>query len=66
MVSLGVLWLPIVLSAVLVFVLSSIIHMVLRYHNADYTCLPNEDAVREAIRSGNPAPIVLIYAAEFA
>ena len=56
MVSLGVLWLPIVLSAVLVFVLSSIIHMVLRYHNADYTRLPNEDAVREAIRSGNPAP----------
>jgi len=56
MVSLGALWLPIVLSAVLVFVLSSIIHMVLRYHNADYTRLPNEDAVREAIRSGNPAP----------
>jgi hypothetical protein len=56
MVSLGALWLPIVLSAVLVFVLSSIIHMVLRYHNADYTPLPNEDAVRAAIRSGNPAP----------
>jgi hypothetical protein len=56
MVSLGALWLPIILSAVLVFVLSSIIHMVLRYHNADYTPLPNEDAVREVIRSGNPAP----------
>jgi hypothetical protein len=56
MVSLGALWLPIMLSAVLVFVLSSIIHMVLRYHSADYTRLPNEDAVREAIRSGSPAP----------
>jgi hypothetical protein len=56
MVSLGALWLPIVLSAVLVFVLSSIIHMVLGYHNKDYTPLPNEDAVRAAIRSGNPAP----------
>ena len=56
MVSLGALWLPIVLSAVLVFVLSSIIHMVLGYHNRDYTPLPNEDAVRAAIRSGNPAP----------
>lgn len=56
MVSLGALWLPIVLSAVLVFILSSIIHMVLGYHNRDYTKLPNEDAVRAAIRSGNPAP----------
>jgi hypothetical protein len=56
MVSLGALWLPIVLSAVLVFVLSSIIHMVLGYHRSDYTRLPNEDAVRAAIRSGNPAP----------
>jgi hypothetical protein len=56
MVSLGALWLPILLSAVLVFVLSSIIHMVLGYHNSDYTRLPNEDAVRDAIRSGNPAP----------
>ena len=56
MVSLVALWLPIILSAVLVFVLSSVIHMVLRYHHADYTPLPNEDVVREAIRSGNPAP----------
>ena len=56
MVSLGALWLPILLSAVLVFVLSSIIHMALGYHNKDYTRLPNEDAVRAAIRSGNPAP----------
>jgi len=56
MVSLGALWLPIVLSAVFVFVLSSIIHMVLGYHRTDYTRLPNEDAVRAAIRSGNPAP----------
>jgi len=51
---LGALWLPIVLSAVLVFVVSSIIHMVLKYHNRDYTKLPNEDAVRAALRSGNP------------
>jgi hypothetical protein len=56
MVPLGSLWLPIVLSAVFVFVMSSIIHMVLKYHNRDYTRLPNEDAVRAAIRAGNPAP----------
>jgi hypothetical protein len=56
MVSLAALWLPILLSAVFVFVLSSIIHMVLGYHRSDYSPLPNEDAVRAAIRSGNPAP----------
>jgi hypothetical protein len=56
MVSLGALWLPILLSAVLVFIASSIIHMVFKYHHRGYTPLPNEDAVRAAIRSGNPAP----------
>jgi hypothetical protein len=56
MVSLGALWLPVLLSAVLVFVLSSVIHMVLGYHNRDYSPLPNEEAVRAAIRSGNPEP----------
>jgi hypothetical protein len=55
-VTLGELWQPIVLSAVLIFVVSSLIHMVLRYHASDYTQLPNEDAVRAAIRAGNPAP----------
>jgi len=56
MVTLGALWLPILLSAVLVFIASSIIHMALKYHNRDYTRLPNEDAVRAAIRAGNPEP----------
>jgi hypothetical protein len=58
--------LPIVLSAVLVFVLSAIIHMVLKYHNSDYKKLPNEDAARAAIRSGNPEPrqYIIPYAAE--
>jgi hypothetical protein len=56
MVGLGSLWLPVLVSAVLVFLVSAIIHMVLKYHNKDYTRLPNEDAVRAAIRAGNPAP----------
>jgi hypothetical protein len=51
-----VLWLPILLSAVVVFVISSIIHMVIKWHASDYKTLPNEDAVRAAIRAGNPAP----------
>jgi hypothetical protein len=63
---LGELWLPIVLSAVLVFVASSIIHMVLKYHNRDSTRLPNEDAVRAALRAGNPEPrqYIIPYSAE--
>jgi hypothetical protein len=64
---LAALWQPIVLSAVLVFILSAIIHMVLKYHNSDYKRLPNEDAVRAALRSGNPEPrrqYIFPYAAE--
>ena len=37
--------LPIVLSTVFVFIASSIIHMALGYHRADYTRLPSEDAL---------------------
>lgn len=50
------LWLPILLSAVVVFVISSLIHMVIKWHAGDYAALANEDAVRAAIRAGNPAP----------
>ena len=50
------LWLPILLSAVVVFVISSLIHMVFKWHASDYNPLANEDAVRDAIRAGNPAP----------
>jgi len=43
------LWLPILLSAVLVFVASSIIHMASPWHKNDYPRLPNEDAFRGAV-----------------
>ncbi|MEK7283571.1 MAG: hypothetical protein AAB249_07160, partial [Acidobacteriota bacterium] len=52
----GSLWLPVIVSAVVVFVASSILHMALKYHKADYKPLPNDDAVREALAKGNPAP----------
>jgi hypothetical protein len=48
------LWLPILVSSVLIFVASSLIHMVIRWHKADYRRLANEDAVRAAIRAGAP------------
>jgi ABC-type spermidine/putrescine transport system permease subunit II len=50
MVSIPSLWLPILLSAVAVFVASSIIHMVLGYHAADYKKLPAEDDFMAAVR----------------
>jgi hypothetical protein len=61
MVSLAQLWLPIVLAAVLVFAASSVIHMVFKWHNADYRKLDNEDAVRAAIRSSNVTPGQYIF-----
>lgn len=52
----GALWMPILLSAVLVFVVSSLIHMVLGYHGKDFKKLPNEDAVMDAMRKFSIPP----------
>lgn len=51
-----VLWLPILLSAVLVFIISSLVHMVFKWHAPEYRGFANEDAVRAAIKAGNPTP----------
>jgi len=40
MIPLTALWLPILLSAVIVFVASFIMHMLLPYHRSDYKPLP--------------------------
>ena len=50
MTGLSALWLPILVSAVIVFVASSVIHMVLPWHKSDYPKLPNEDQVMNALR----------------
>jgi hypothetical protein len=50
------LWLPIVLSAVFVFVVSSVIHMGVQYHKSDHKKLPGEDGVMEAIRKAGVPP----------
>lgn len=44
------LWLPILIAAILVFVASSIIHMVLPYHKNDFKKLPDEDGVMAALQ----------------
>jgi hypothetical protein len=51
MTALHLLWLPMLLSAVIVFVASSIIHMLLPWHKGDYRRMPNEEAAREALRA---------------
>ena len=56
MVPLTSLWLPVLLSAVLVFVASTIIHTVLGYHRADFRKLPDEEAFRAAVRPLKLAP----------
>ena len=56
MVSLPSLWLPILLSAVFVFLVSTIIHMFLPYHRADFRKLPSEPEVQEALRKFNIPP----------
>ena len=56
MISLFALWMPILLSAVAVFVISSIIHMVLRYHNTNYSAVPDEAGVVEALRKFDIQP----------
>jgi len=50
MTGLHLLWLPILLSPVIVFVVSSLIHMVLPWHKNDYPKMPNEDKAMEALR----------------
>jgi hypothetical protein len=50
MTGLSALWLPILLSAVIVFVVSSIIHTATSWHKSDYPKVPNEDRVMEALR----------------
>lgn len=56
MVPLMSLWMPILVSAVIVFVASSIIHMVLPYHRNDLRKVPKEEDVMDALRRFNIPP----------
>ena len=56
MVSIVSLWLPVLLSAVIVFVASSVIHMLLTYHRSDFKGVPSEDDVMDALRPFNIPP----------
>ena len=56
MVPWSALLLPSLISAVLIFIASSLIHMVIKWHQSEYRTLPNEDEVRAAIGKSRPTP----------
>ena len=56
MVPLTALWLPIIVSAVIVFVASSIVHMAPLWHRNDYPAPPDQDAVAASLRPHNIPP----------
>lgn len=56
MVPIASLWLPILLSAVIVFVASSILHMVVPLHRNDLRKVPREDEVMQALRGFSIPP----------
>lgn len=53
MVSIISLWLPIILSTVVVFIISSVIHMVMPYHKSDFKKIPLEDEVMNDLKKSN-------------
>ena len=54
MTPLTALWLPILLSAVIVFIASSILHMAPLWHRNDYPRLDNQDSIMDALRDKVP------------
>lgn len=56
MTSLLSLWLPILLSAVFIFIASSVIHMFMPWHKNDYVGVPDEARARAAIGPLNIPP----------
>ena len=56
MTALSLLWLPILLSSIIVFIASSVIHMFTPWHKSDYLKVPDEDRVMDALRPMNIPP----------
>jgi hypothetical protein len=56
MVGLSALWMPILVSAVFVFIALMIVHMMPGWHSADMSGVPGEDTVMETLRRLNIQP----------
>lgn len=54
-------WQPILASAVLVFVTSAIVWMVLKWHNRDFRQTADEEAARQALRGNAPGWYLLPF-----
>jgi len=63
-VELTTLWLPILISGVAVFIISSLIWAVIQYHNSDWKKLPDEEAARSALNGTAPGLYAVPYAAD--
>lgn len=61
MISILDLWMPIALSSVIVFFASFILHMVLKYHRADYKELPKEAETLAALRQAGLGPGMYVF-----
>ena len=59
--SIAALWLPILVSAALVFVVSAIVWMVMPWHKSDFNECGDEEAVRSALRGLSPGYYLLPY-----
>lgn len=64
MVTLVSLWLPIVLSAVGVFILSFLVWNVMPWHRRDFAGVPKEEQAREALRDLPPGQYNLPHVAD--
>lgn len=58
------LWLPILLSGIAVFIASSLIWTVVQYHNRDWQKLPDEEAMRQALKGTAPGQYSVPHAAD--
>lgn len=56
MTTLPELWLPIVVSGALVWIVSAVVWMALPHHKSDYRGLPDEEAARQALQPQELAP----------
>ena len=66
MIPLTALWLPILVSAVIIFFASFIMHMLLTYHRSDYRALPDEERITDAMRNAGVRPGPAYYFPYFA
>ena len=63
-IALTSLWLPILFSAIAVFIVSSLIWAVIQYHNSDWQKLPDEESARSALKGAAAGQYSLPHATD--